>query len=82
VVEDLSYHFSEGKPLTWTPEIVNEAREQVLDELLRERDTFVHSNETIIIETLESSGLTIIDDEEIEAAHPAPVAPSAQAHSG
>ena len=82
VVEDLSYHFSDGHPLMWTPELVNEAREQVLDELLRERDAFVHSNEAIIIETLESSGLTIIDDEEIEAAHPAPVAPSAPAHSG
>ena len=82
VVEDLSYHFSDGKPLTWTPEIVNEVREQVLDELLRERDAFVHANETIIIETLESSGLTIIDDEEVEPSHPAPVAPSAQAHPG
>jgi radical SAM superfamily enzyme YgiQ (UPF0313 family) len=82
VVEDLSYQFSDGKPLTWTPEIVNEVREQTLDALLRERDAFVHSNEAIIIETLESSGLTIIDDEEIDAAHPAPVAPSAQAHSG
>ncbi len=82
VVEDLSYHFSDGKPLTWTPEIVNEAREQVLDELLRERDAFVHGNETIIIETLESSGLTIIDDEEIEASHPAPLAPSPQVHPG
>jgi radical SAM superfamily enzyme YgiQ (UPF0313 family) len=84
VVEDLSYHFSDGKPLTWTPEIVNATREQVLDELLRERNAFVHANESIIIETLESDGLTIIDDddEEIEAAHPAPVAPSVQAHSG
>jgi radical SAM superfamily enzyme YgiQ (UPF0313 family) len=82
VVEDLSYQFSDGKPLTWTPEIVNQVREQTLDALLRERDAFVHSNEAIIIETLESSGLTIIDDEEIDAAHPAPVAPSAQAHSG
>jgi hypothetical protein len=82
VVEDLSYHFSEGKPLTWTPEIVNEAREQVLDELLRERDTFVHANESIIIEALENDGLTIIDDEEVEASHPAPLAPSTQAHQG
>ena len=81
VVEDLSYHFSDGKPLTWTPEIVNEAREQVLDELLHVRDAFVHANETIIIETLENDGLTIID-EEIEASHPAPLAPSTQAHPG
>lgn len=82
VVEDLSYHFSDGKPLTWTPEIVNEAREQVLDELLLVRDAFVHANESIIIETLENDGLTIIDDEEVEASHPAPLAPSTQAHPG
>jgi len=82
VVEDLSYHFSDGKPLTWTPEIVNEVREQVLDELLRERDAFVHANETIIIDTLESSGLTIIDDEEVEDSHPAPHVPSAPARLG
>ena len=82
VVEDLSYHFSDGKPLTWTPEIVNEVREQVLNELLRERDAFVHANESIIIETLESDGLTIIDDEEVEASNPIPHAPSAQAHLG
>lgn len=82
VVEDLSYHFSEGKPLTWTPEIVNEAREQVLDELLCVRDAFVHANEAIIIETLENDGLTIIDDEEVEVSHPTPLAPSTQAHPG
>ena len=82
VVEDLSYHFSDGKPLTWTPEIVNEAREQVLDELLLVRDAFVHANESIIIETLENDGLTIIDDEEVEASHPAPLVPSTQAHPG
>lgn len=82
VVEDLSYHFSDGKPLTWTPEIVNEVREQVLNELLRERDAFVHANESIIIETLESDGLTIIDDEEVEASNPIPHAPSAPAHLG
>lgn len=81
VVEDLSYHFSDGKPLTWTPEIVNEAREQVLDELLLVRDAFVHANESIIIETLENDGLTIID-EEIEASHPTPLVPSTQAHPG
>jgi radical SAM superfamily enzyme YgiQ (UPF0313 family) len=81
VVEDLSYHFSDGKPLTWTPEIVNETRNQVLDELLRERDAFVHANESIIIETLESSGLTIIDDEEPEISQQAPHVSPAQAHS-
>lgn len=83
VVEDLAYQFSDDKPALWTPEIVEEARERFLDELLRERNAFVYSNEDILIETLESSGgLTIIDDDEVEAAHPAPHAPSTQAHRG
>jgi radical SAM superfamily enzyme YgiQ (UPF0313 family) len=69
VVEDLSYHFSDDKPLRWTPEIVDQAREQVLNQLLHERDAFVYANENIFIETLESSGgLTIVDDEPVEAA--------------
>lgn len=82
-VEDLSYQFSDNQPAMWTPEVVEEARERFLDELLRERNAFVYSNEDILIETLESSGgLTIIDDEEVEASHPAPRAPSTQAHPG
>jgi anaerobic magnesium-protoporphyrin IX monomethyl ester cyclase len=83
VVEDLSYQFSDNKPAEWAPEIVEAAREQFLDELLRERDGFVYANQDILIDTLESSGgLTIIDDEEAEASHPAPRAPSTQAHPG
>src|SRR5690349_19653239 len=61
VVEDLSYRFSDNRPLTWSPEAVEQSREQFLDELLRERDTFVYANETIFIDTLESGGLTIVD---------------------
>jgi len=82
-VEDLSYQFSDNQPAMWTPEVVEEARERFLDELLRERNSFVYSNEDILIDTLETSGgLTIIDDEEVEASHPAPLAPSTQAHPG
>src|SRR5690349_985370 len=61
VVEDLSYQFSDNRPLNWSPEAVEQSREQFLDELLRERDTFVYANETIFIDTLESGGLTIVD---------------------
>ncbi|HEY3580308.1 MAG TPA: radical SAM protein [Pyrinomonadaceae bacterium] len=79
VVEDLSYRFSDNRPLTWSPEAVEEARESFLDELLRERDAFVYANEKILIETLETSGgLTIID--EAEVAHPAPLSLSTPAH--
>jgi anaerobic magnesium-protoporphyrin IX monomethyl ester cyclase len=66
VVEDLSYQFSDGKPARWTPEIVEQAREACLEELLRERDAFVYSNQEIIIESLEQSGdITIVDDTEV-----------------
>lgn len=82
VVEDLAYQFSGDKPALWTPEVVEEARERFLDELLHERNTFVYANQDILIETLESGGLTIIDDDEVEASHPAPLAPSTQAHPG
>jgi hypothetical protein len=82
VVEDLSYQFSHNRPLKWTSQEVEAARERFLDDLLRERDAFVYANQDILIETLESDGLTIIDDEEVEASHPVPHAPSAPAHLG
>src|SRR5690242_2090290 len=69
VVEDLSYQFSDNRPLNWSPDAIEQSREQFLDELLRERDAFVYANETIFIDTLESGGLTIVDDAQIEAAH-------------
>jgi hypothetical protein len=66
VVEELSYQFSDNRPLTWSPEVVEQARVGFLDELLRERDAFVYSNQEILIDTLEASGgLTIIDEAEV-----------------
>jgi hypothetical protein len=68
VVEDLSYQFSDNRPAEWTPEVVEAAREQFLDELLRERDAFVYANQDILIETLEESGgLTIVDEAPVQA---------------
>ena len=69
VVEDLSYQFSDNRPARWTPEIVEQARERFLEELLRERDAFVYANEQILIDTLQQDGgLTIIEDPETIAA--------------
>ena len=73
VVEDLSYQFSHDRPLKWTPQEVEEARERFLEDLLRERDAFVYANEGILIETLENEGITIIDDVPVEVSHPAPL---------
>jgi len=69
VVEDLAYQFSDNILATWTPAVVEEAREHFLEELLRERDAFVYSNEEILIDTLQHDGsLTIVDDSEIATA--------------
>jgi len=69
VVEDLSYQFSDNKPANWMPEIVEQARENFLEQLLRERDAFIYSNEDILLDTLQHDGtLTIVDDSEIAAA--------------
>ncbi len=73
VVEDLSYQFSHNRPLKWTPQEVEAARERFLADLLRERDAFVYANQDILIETLENDGFTIIDDVPVENSHPAPL---------
>jgi len=70
VVEDLSYQFSDNRPVPWAPEAVEQGRQQCLEDLLRERNRFVYGNEHILIETLESDGLTIVDEDQVElAAH-------------
>jgi len=69
VVEDLSYQFSDNIPAQWTPADVEAAREQFLEELLRERNAFVYANEDILISTLQQDGgLTIVEDTEPLAA--------------
>ncbi len=69
VVEDLSYQFSDNIPAQWTPDVVEEARERFLEELLRERNAFIYANEEILIDTLQQDGgLTIVEDSETVAA--------------
>ena len=68
VVEELSYQFSDNIPISWNPEVVEEARERFLEELLRERNAFVYANEEILIDTLQrDGGLTIVEDSEMAA---------------
>ena len=77
VVEDLSYQFSAGRPARWAPEVVEQAREGFLAELLRERDAFVYSNQEIIIASLEESGgISIVDDSELLSGQEGPNAPA------
>lgn len=68
VVEELSYQFSDNIPISWNPEVVEEARERFLEELLRERNAFIYANEGILIDTLQrDGGLTIVEDSEMAA---------------
>lgn len=68
VVEELSYQFSDNIPISWSPEVVEEARECFLEELLRERNAFVYANEKILIDTLQrDGGLTIVEESEMAA---------------
>jgi anaerobic magnesium-protoporphyrin IX monomethyl ester cyclase len=62
VVEDLSFAFSHGRENVWTPEAVETNRDKFLNELLAERDGFVYRNEAIILSTLESDGVTIVEE--------------------
>ena len=68
VVEDLSYSFSDDRENKWTPEIVEEYREEFLNDLLAERDGFVYRNENVILNSLKNdTGLIVIDDAEVIA---------------
>lgn len=68
VVEDLSYQFSDNEPISWSPEVVEEARERFLEALLRERNAFIFANERILIDTLQrDGGLTIVEESEMAA---------------
>jgi anaerobic magnesium-protoporphyrin IX monomethyl ester cyclase len=62
VVEDISYAFTDGKENIWTPEVVETNRDRFLDELLAQRDGFVYRNEAIILSTLVSDGVEIVEE--------------------
>jgi hypothetical protein len=52
VVEDLSYVFSDDKPIRWDPEEIEQRREGYLADLLKVRDAFVYSRQDILLEEL------------------------------
>jgi len=52
VVEELSYVYSDGKAISWSPEAVEAARIKFLDDLLRERNRFVLRNERTFLQAL------------------------------
>jgi len=51
-VEDLTYLYSDGRQLTWTPEEVESRRQQNLEELIEIRDAFIFRHQDIILDAL------------------------------
>lgn len=51
-VEDLTYVYSDGRELTWTPEEVESGRRQNLEELIEIRDAFIFRHQDIILDAL------------------------------
>lgn len=49
VVEDLSYVYSDGRPVSWSPEEVEEGRTKFLSNLLRERNRFVSQHQNMLL---------------------------------
>lgn len=59
VVEDLTYVYSDGREIKWKPEEVEACRQQVLDDLIAQRDEFVLANEEVLLATLRREGVPI-----------------------
>ena len=59
VVEDLTYAYSDGREIKWKPEDVEASRQQVLDDLIAQRDEFVLANEELLLATLRREGVPI-----------------------
>ena len=52
IVEDLSYTYSDGRENRWNADEVEESRKAILEEFIDERDDFVASHETTLLEAL------------------------------
>jgi len=63
VVEDLTYVYSDDREHHWDPEEIEKGREQVLDDLLTERNDFIYQHQDILLEALELEAPPIIMDE-------------------
>jgi radical SAM superfamily enzyme YgiQ (UPF0313 family) len=71
IVEDLSYVYSDNKPIRWDPAEIEQRREDYLADLLKVRDAFVFSHQDILLHALER------DATPIAIAEPARLAASA-----
>jgi anaerobic magnesium-protoporphyrin IX monomethyl ester cyclase len=63
VVEDLSYVYSDGRENRWDPVKLEESRQQVLDDLITERDDFIYRNQETLLTALRLDGAPILVEE-------------------
>jgi anaerobic magnesium-protoporphyrin IX monomethyl ester cyclase len=60
IVEDLSYVYSDSRENRWDPQEIEQSRQQVLDDLLAERDAFVVRHQHTLLDTLEHDAAAIL----------------------
>jgi radical SAM superfamily enzyme YgiQ (UPF0313 family) len=53
VVEDLSYVYSDGRENRWDADEIEKSREQVLEDLVTERDDFIYQHQEILLDALQ-----------------------------
>ena len=63
VVEDLSYVYSDGRENRWDPAKLEESRQQVLDDLITERDDFIVRHQETLLTALRLDGAPILVEE-------------------
>jgi anaerobic magnesium-protoporphyrin IX monomethyl ester cyclase len=63
VVEDLSYVYSDGRENRWDPVKLEESRQQVLDDLITERDDFIYRHQETLLAALRLDGAPILVEE-------------------
>jgi len=63
VVEDLSYVYSDGRENRWDPVKLEESRQQVLDDLITERDEFIYRHQDTLLTALRLDGAPLLVEE-------------------
>ncbi len=63
VVEDLSYVYSDGRENRWDAAQLEESRQQVLDDLMTERDDFIYQHQDTLLTALKLDGAPLLVEE-------------------
>ena len=63
VVEDLSYVYSDGRENHLDPEEIEKSREQILEDLITERDDFIYQHQETLLDALQLGALPNLVEE-------------------